>query len=56
MNNLDDRKSITLLVALQDIRDMAWQQAIKYRFDPVVGRAHEEYLKALNAALAVANG
>ena len=37
--------------ALQVLRDIAWEKAIKYRFDPVVGEAHEEYLTLLNGIL-----
>jgi hypothetical protein len=36
------------LNALQEIRDNAWELAIKYRFDPVLSRAHEKYLSMLN--------
>lgn len=36
------------LLALQEIRDIAWHKAVKYRFDPVLGRMHEEYLNSLN--------
>ncbi len=25
--------------------DYAWQRAIKYRYDPTIGRIHEEYLQ-----------
>ena len=41
----------TALKALQALRDIAWQQAIKYRWDPAIGRAHEEYLRLLNGML-----
>ncbi len=36
---------------LQLLRDIAWDQALKYRFDPVLSRAHEEYLNLLNGLL-----
>lgn len=36
---------------LQELREMAWQLAIKYRWDPALGRAHEEYLTLLNGIL-----
>ena len=39
---------IIALAGLQALREIAWQKAIKYRFDPVLGRAHDEYLQALN--------
>lgn len=38
----------TPLKKLQDIRDIAWQQAIKYRWDPVLSHTHNEYLAMLN--------
>ncbi len=41
----------TALKALQALRDIAWQQAIKYRWDPALSRAHEEYLTLLNGIL-----
>lgn len=40
------------LAGLQELREIAWQKAIKYRFDPVLGRAHEEYLDFLNGLIA----
>jgi len=39
------------LNGLQVLRDIAWQHAIKYRFDPVLSRAHQEYLNLLNGIL-----
>ncbi len=39
------------LQGLQALRDIAWQKAIKYRFDPVLSRAHDEYLQALNGLI-----
>lgn len=45
----------TLLLRLQELRDQAWLLAIKYRFDPVVGQAHEVYLKELNELLKEVN-
>ncbi len=36
---------------LQDLRDLAWQNAIEYRFDPFVGGIHQEYLTTLNEIL-----
>jgi len=32
---------------LEDIIDYAWQQAIKYRYDPVASKIHEDYLEIL---------
>lgn len=43
-----DKFSSNLEVSsIEDMVEIAWQQAIKYRFDPVVGRIHEEYLDML---------
>lgn len=39
------------LTRLQELRDTAWHYAMKYRFDPVLGKAHEEYLQSLNTLL-----
>lgn len=39
------------LHALQDLRDTALQKAMKYYWDPVLGKAHEEYLTMLNQIL-----
>jgi len=44
----DDNASLR---KLQEIREIAWRQAIKYRWDPVLSRAHNEYLDMLNAML-----
>jgi len=46
-----DRNHNTALNGLQALRDIAWQHAIKYRWDPVLSRAHEEYLNLLNGIL-----
>lgn len=45
------RNDINLLVCLQAIRDLAWGYAVKYRFDPVLGQTHEEYLDLLNEVI-----
>ena len=37
--------------ALQVLRDIAWQHAIKYRWDPALSQAQEEYLNLLNGIL-----
>lgn len=43
-----DKFSSSLEVSsIEDMLEIAWQKAIKYRFDPVVGRIHEEYLEML---------
>lgn len=33
---------------LQDIRDIAWHNALKYTWDPVLSQTHNEYLNMLN--------
>lgn len=46
------RKNNSICVdILQQLREMAWQNAIKYRFDPVLGKTHDEYLQALNTIM-----
>ncbi len=50
MRQLDSNR---LLIALQEVRDIAWQKAIKHRFDPVLSQAHEEYLKLLKGLIEV---
>lgn len=39
------------LEGLQELREIAWQKAMKYRFDPVLSRTHDEYLQALNGLI-----
>lgn len=39
------------LHGLQALRDRAWIHALKYRFDPVLSLAHEEYLNLLNGLI-----
>jgi hypothetical protein len=39
------------LAALQELREEALCQAIKYRYDPALGRAHTAYLNKLNLIL-----
>lgn len=39
------------IIGLQALRDIAWQSAIKYRFDPVLSRAHNEYLTLIKVIL-----
>lgn len=56
LNSLQTKKAgipqyIIALAGLQELREIAWQKAIKYRFDPVLGRAHDEYLQFLNGLL-----
>lgn len=46
---------ITALDGLQVVRDIAWGLAMKYKWDPVLGGAHEEYLSLLNNILMKCN-
>lgn len=32
---------------VEEMIEYAWKQALKYRFDPVAGRIHEEYLSMI---------
>jgi len=41
---------------LQEVRDIALYLAKKYRWDPMLGRAHEEYLNILNKILVECTG
>lgn len=41
----------TTLYSLQCLRDIALEHAIKYRWDPVLGRTHSEYVTMLNGIL-----
>lgn len=47
-NAINDSKS---LIALQVLRDYALEKATKYRWDPWLSEAHEEYLHYLNNIL-----
>lgn len=49
--NTEKTQYNTLLRSLQELRDIAWIQALKYRFDPAIGQAHAEYLDVLNGIL-----
>ena len=42
---------IMALIGLQALREVALQKAIKYRWDPVLGKTHDEYLDFLNGIL-----
>lgn len=50
-NKTYERHNSVALQGLQELRDIAWQYAMKYRWDPALGRAHEEYLTLLNGIL-----
>lgn len=44
------------LQGLQEVRDIALYLAGKYRWDPMLGQAHEEYLNILNKILVECKG
>lgn len=41
-----------LINSIDMLRHDAWVNAIKYRFDPVIGKIHEKNLQNLNTLLA----
>ncbi len=41
----------TALNGLQEIREVAFYHALRYRFDPVLSKAHEEYLDMITLLL-----
>ncbi len=40
-----------LVQSINDLRDHVWLQAIKYKYDPAMGPAHEKILHMLNETL-----
>ncbi len=52
-NQLGKIKHSNCFIELQGLRDLALYYAIKYRFDPVLSKTHEEYLNALNELLEI---
>ncbi len=44
-------KNINLLKGLQALREIAFFKAMKFRFDPILSREHNEYLTAINELL-----
>ncbi len=40
-----------MILSLQELRDTALQLAMKYYWDPALGKAHNEYLTMLNEIL-----
>lgn len=40
-----------ILNSVKVLRDVSWHKAIKYKFDPVIGKMHEQYLEVLNAII-----
>lgn len=55
-NTKTERHYSLALSGLQELRDIAWHYAMKYRWDPALGRAHEEYLTLLNGILKECEG
>ncbi len=45
------RQHSRAVAALQALREEAFYFAMKYRYDPALGRAHSEYLNKLNLIL-----
>lgn len=45
------RQHSMALAALQALREEAFYFAMKYRYDPALGRAHGDYLNKLNLIL-----
>lgn len=35
------------LMQIEDLIEYAWKQTIKYRYDPFIGRIHQDYLKMI---------
>ncbi len=40
-----------LIDSIDMLRDNAWQHALKYRYDPLIGKIYEDQLKNLNVLL-----
>lgn len=40
-----------LIDSIDMLRIQEWEQALKYRYDPVIGKIHEKLLKNLNDIL-----
>lgn len=40
-----------LINSIDMLRNNAWQQALKYRYDPVIGKIYESQLDNLNVLL-----
>ena len=49
--NKTERNYSHALQSLQGLRDISLHYAMKYRFDPVLSRAHKEYLTLLNGII-----
>jgi len=37
--------------SIKTLRNIAWEHAIKYEYDPILGRTHEKYLDILNSII-----
>lgn len=51
LDNTDDPHATTALRGLQEIRQVALYLATKYRWDPILGHAHDQYLDMINTVL-----
>jgi hypothetical protein len=40
-----------LISSLEMLREDAWKDSLKYRFDPLLGKTHEKYLVNLNVLI-----
>lgn len=40
-----------IIHSLKVLRDVSWRNTIKYRYDPLIGRIHEQYLEGLNTII-----
>ncbi len=45
-----------LISSIDMLRNSAWEQALKYRYDPVIGKIYEKQLENLNILLDHAKG
>ncbi len=40
-----------IISSLEMLRDNAWNDAMKFRYDPLLGKTHDKYLQNLNTLL-----
>lgn len=40
-----------IIQSLKILRDVSWRNSIKYRYDPTIGKIHDQYLEGLNAII-----
>lgn len=45
-----------LISSIDMLRENAWQQALKYRYDPIIGKIYQQQLDNLNLLLEHAKG